>query len=105
MGSPIKNPLPAAGVFLFAILACGITPSNTSCVDNDIATEGESVRKQSDLTEARKASAQLRSHLRNVHVAREQIAPLVANNDSEPMVNSLSFCLSVCIPLFFFVFL
>ena len=93
MGTCIKSQL-APVALLLAIFLCATAPSRPSHSKMDTANEWRDDGQQGDLDKARKASAKLRSHLRSVSVAREQIAPLVAFNDTEPMV-TLSVCLSV----------
>ena len=95
MGTCIKSQL-APVALLLAILLCATAPSRPSHSEMDTANEWRDDGQQGDLDKARQASAKLRSHLRSVRVAREQIAPLVAFNDTEPMVTlSLSLSLSL----------
>ena len=89
-----------AFIFFFAIVVCAVSSSVSNQTIDDvndvIPADDEEAERQRLLNTAREASAKLRSYLRGVRVAKEQIAPLTTRNDSQPTVNlSLSFSLSL----------
>ena len=93
-----------AFIFFFAIVVCAVSSSVSNQTIDDvndvIPADDEETERQRLLNTAREASAKLRSYLRGVRVAKEQIAPLTTRNDSQPTVNlSLFFSLSLSYPL------